>query len=185
MSTVMNTSLPSRLNQVMEPGRDLFREMREEMDDVLGRLSMRWGTDWLNEPRFTPSMDLSETNDALQIRMDVPGLKPEEVEITVHDDVLTIKAEHREEKTEGTPPAAEGETPAEGESTEGEKKDGNRRFYRRELRYGSFHRSFSLPVGVDADNAEAKFENGVLKLTLPKAEANKPKQIKVGAGSQS
>ena len=94
---------------------------------------------------------------------------------------MTIKAEHKEEKTEGTPPA-------EAESTEGEEKpaESSRRFYRRELRYGSFYRSFSLPAGVDADKAEAKFENGVLHLTLPKAEANRPKQIKVaGASSQS
>ena len=73
--------------------------------------------------------------------------------------MLTIKAEHKER-------------------TEDKKRD----FYRREIRYGAFHRSLSLPVSVDADKAEASFENGVLHLTLPKAEAIRPKQIKVGSG---
>jgi HSP20 family protein len=126
-------------------------------------------------------VEVAETEGAIEVKASLPGVKPEEVEITLHDDVLTIKAEHREEKTEGAPPADEGVT--EGETKPAET---SRRFYRRELRYGSFHRSFSLPTGVDADKAEAKFENGVLHLTLPKVEANRPKQIKVAAaGSQS
>jgi len=74
--------------------------------------------------------------------------------------VLTIKAAH-EEKTE-----------------EKKKKD----CYRREIRYGSLHRALSLPVSIDADKAEAKFDNGILLLTLPKAEALRPRQIKVGTG---
>ena len=129
-------------------------------------------------PTVTPTPTSSIPSVTIQLSDDSIDLG-EEVEITVHDDVLTIKAEHKEEKTEGTPEVTDGESAA--TETKGE----NRRFYRRELRYGSFHRSFSLPAGVDADKAEAKFENGVLKLTLPKAEANKPKQIKVGTGSES
>jgi HSP20 family protein len=74
--------------------------------------------------------------------------------------VLTVKASHKEE-------------------TEDKKRD----YYRREIRYGSFHRALNLPVSVDSDKAEAKFENGILHLTLPKAEAIRPKQIKVGGTS--
>ena len=94
--------------------------------------------------------------------------------------MLTIKAEHKDVRDEGTPPAQ-----AEGEAAEGETKaeEPKRQFYRRELRYGSFHRSLQLPAGVDADKAEARFENGVLTLTLPKAEALRPKQIKVNGVS--
>ncbi len=85
--------------------------------------------------------------------------KPEDVEVTIANDVLTIKASHQEK-------------------TEEKKSD----FYRREIRYGSFHRALSLPVSVDSDKAEARFENGILQLTLPKAEALRPKQIKVRPG---
>jgi HSP20 family protein len=82
------------------------------------------------------------------------------VEVSETDDTLEVKASHQEK-------------------TEDKKRD----YYRREIRYGSFHRSLSLPVSVDADKAEAKFENGILQLTLPKAEAIRPKQIKVDSGS--
>jgi HSP20 family protein len=90
----------------------------------------------------------------------LPGVKPDEVEITIQNDVLTIKAEHKD-------------------TTEEKKRD----YYRREIRYGSFHRALTLPVSVDSDKAEAKFENGVLSLKLPKAEALRPKQIKVASAS--
>ena len=104
-------------------------------------------------------VEVSETEDAIELKASLPGVTPEEVDISVADGVLTIKAEHKE-------------------STEDKKRD----FYRREIRYGSFHRVLSLPVSVDADKAEARFENGVLHLTLPKAESIRPKQIKVGSG---
>ncbi len=107
-------------------------------------------------------VEISQTDDDIEVKASLPGLKPEEVEITVVDDVLTIKGEHREET-----------------------EDKKREYHRREIRYGTFHRSFSLPVGVDADKAEATFENGVLRLRLPKAEALRPKQIKIGAGSNN
>jgi HSP20 family protein len=101
-------------------------------------------------------LEIAETDDTVDVKASMPGVRPEDVEITVANDVLTIKAEHREE-------------------TEDKKKE----YYRREIRYGAFHRSLSLPVSVDADKAEARFENGMLHLKLPKAEALRPKQIKV------
>ena len=92
----------------------------------------------------------------------LPGVSPEKVDISVANDVLTIKAEHREEV-----------------------EDKRREYYRREIRYGAFNRSLSLPVSVEADRAEARFENGVLHLRLPKAEALRPKQIKIAANGGS
>jgi HSP20 family protein len=118
--------------------------------------------------RFIPSateyetpfpVEVSETDETIEVKASLPGVKPDDVEITVANDVLTIKAEHREE-------------------TEDKKRD----YYRREIRYGGFHRSLSLPVAVDADKANARFENGLLHLALPKAESIRPKQIKVGGG---
>jgi HSP20 family protein len=111
------------------------------------------------EYEATFPVEVSETDEALEVKASLPGVKPEEVEVTVANDVLTIKAAHQEK-------------------TEEKKRD----FYRREIRYGSFHRSLSLPVSVDADKAEASFENGILRLTLPKADALRPKQIKVATG---
>jgi HSP20 family protein len=105
-------------------------------------------------------VEVSETEGEIEVKASLPGVKPDEVEITVQNDVLTIKAEHKD-------------------TSEEKKRD----YYRREIRYGAFHRSMSLPVSVDSDKAEATFENGVLSLTLPKAEALRPKQIKVGTPS--
>jgi HSP20 family protein len=105
-------------------------------------------------------VEVSETEGELEVKASLPGVKPEEVEITVQNDVLTIKAEHKD-------------------TTEEKKRD----FYRRDIRYGTFHRAMTLPVSVDSDKAEATFENGVLHLHLPKAEALRPKQIKVGGAS--
>lgn len=140
---------------------DPFSELRTTMDRLF--------EDGFSRPwRLIPNageyegvfpVEVSETEDALEVKASLPGVKPEEVEITIANDVLTIKAEHKE-------------------TTEDKKRD----YYRREIRYGAFHRSLSLPVSVDADKANARFENGLLTLALPKAEALRPKQIKVGTG---
>ena len=103
-------------------------------------------------------VEVSTTDTDIEVKAALPGVKPDEVEITVQNDVLTIRAEHKDTSEEK-----------------------QRDYYRREIRYGAFHRSMSLPVSVDSDKAEAKFENGVLSLKLPKAESLRPKQIKVGA----
>lgn len=105
-------------------------------------------------------VEVSETEGDLEVKAALPGVTPDEVDITVTNDVLMIKAEHKD-------------------TTEEKKRD----YYRREIRYGAFHRSMTLPVSVDADKAEAKYENGMLTLRLPKAEALRPKQIKVGSAN--
>jgi HSP20 family protein len=104
------------------------------------------------------AVEVSETDGEIEVKAALPGIKPEDVDITIANDVLSIKGEHKFEA-----------------------EDKKRDYYRRELRYGTFHRSMSLPVSVDADKAQASFENGVLKLTLPKAEALRPKQIKIAS----
>ena len=106
-------------------------------------------------------VEVSETEGEIEVKASLPGVKPEEVDITVTNDVLTIKAEHKEESVE----------------------DKKRDYYRREIRYGAMQRSLSLPVSVDSDKAEARFENGELTLRLPKAEAMRTKQIKVASNS--
>ena len=105
-------------------------------------------------------IDLSETEDDVQVKATLPGVESSEVEVSVKDDVLTIKAEHKEE-------------------TEDKERD----FHRREIHYGVVRRALRLPATVDADKSEAHFSNGVLTLRLPKSEALKVKQIKVSAAS--
>jgi HSP20 family protein len=107
------------------------------------------------ESRGIP-LNAYETKDEVVVKASLPGFKPEEVEVSLIGDTLTIKGEHKEEK----------------EEKEGE-------YWLKEHRYGSFSRSFTIPVEVKGEKAEAAFDNGVLTLTLPKAEEVKPKQIKI------
>ena len=163
---------------------DPFTDLRVTMDRLFDDSFARPRRRVVSAREFAAMVpvEVAETEDAIEVKASLPGVKPEEVDISVHEDVLTIKAEHKDVREDGTPPQTEGE------STEGETKAEapRRQFYRRELRYGKFHRSLQLPTGVDADKAEARFENGVLSLSLPKVEANRPKQIRVsGVSSKS
>jgi HSP20 family protein len=103
-------------------------------------------------------VDMYQTDKDVVVKASLPGVKPEEVDISITGDVLNIEGEHKEEQ----------EVKEKG-------------YFRKELRYGTFSRSLQLPVAVKTDKADAVFENGVLTLTLPKAEEAKPKQIKVKA----
>ncbi|MBM4445462.1 MAG: Hsp20/alpha crystallin family protein [Chloroflexi bacterium] len=103
-------------------------------------------------------LDIYQTKNDVVVKAALPGLKPEEVDISLSGETLTIKGEHREEK----------------DTREAD-------YIRREHRYGSFSRTVTIPVAIQSDKAQATFDNGILTLTLPKAEAIKPKQIKVKA----
>jgi HSP20 family protein len=111
----------------------------------------------------TPALDVAETKDAYTVKASLPGWKPEDVDITFENGQLTLRGEWKDEKEENN-----------GKNEEA-------RWHRKEIRYSSFERSLMLPVEVEADKAQAGFENGVLTLTLPKAEVVKPKQIKIAA----
>ncbi len=107
---------------------------------------------------FSPAMDIRETDEAYIVEADVPGIKREDVKIEINDDVLTIKGERKVEQEE------------------------NKKDYRRiERQYGSFRRSVSIPDGIQHDAVEAKFVDGVLRVTLPKREDTKPRRIEVKA----
>ncbi len=106
----------------------------------------------------TLPMDVTSTNDALLVEAALPGIKPEDVDITVEDGTLSIRGTFKEERREGE---REGET------------------LLSEIRRGSVYRSVTLPSGVEPDKATATFEHGVLKLRIPKAEAVKPRQIRI------
>jgi HSP20 family protein len=108
---------------------------------------------------ITPAVDLVDTPDSLQVRVELPGVKKEDVEITLKDDVLTIKGEKKVEKEE----------------------KGENRYYV-ERNYGSFSRSLTLPTSVKSDKVKAVFTDGVLEVVLPKAEEEKAKKVQIEVG---
>jgi len=103
-----------------------------------------------------PAIDMYQTSDEVVVKAALPGLKPEDVQISVTADVLTLRGEVKEEK---------------------EEKDAT--YHVREQRYGSFERAVMLPTDVQTEKARAEFENGILTITLPKAEAVRPKNITI------
>jgi HSP20 family protein len=119
-----------------EPFSDLA-ELRGRLDQMFADLGPRGG-------HHAPAIDVMRSNGDLVVRADMPGIKADEVEIKVENDMLTIKGEHEEEK---------------------EEKDSH--FVRRERRWGSFERSMSLPAGVDARKITAKSHDGVLEVKVP------------------
>jgi len=161
----MTTSLiPPRASRALSSwfGRDPFRSLQEEMDEILSRLSERWtGEGTLAERIIVPSLDLSETDGEVQLTVDVPGMKPEEIDIEVTGQRVRIRGEHKEEKEEK-----------------------GRTYHRIERRSGSVYRSVELPCAVKEGKVVAEYKDGVLKVTLPKSEEAKSHKVKVKANGK-
>lgn len=139
-----------------DPLRDMV-SLREAMDRLFEESFVR-PRSWLApvEGVVRLALDIFESDDDVVVQASIPGVKPEDIDISVTGDTLTIKGETQEEK---------------------EEKTGN--YHLRERRYGAFQRSISLPTQINADKAKAEFEHGVLTLTLPKVEEVKPRSIKI------
>jgi HSP20 family protein len=110
--------------------------------------------------RWVPAMDLVETEDALVLKADLPGLERDDVAIEIKDGVLNVSGERKSEHTENA--------------------DG---YYRVERSYGSFSRSLALPKGVDAERVSASFDKGVLEVSIPKPEERVPHRVEIGNGT--
>jgi HSP20 family protein len=119
-----------------------------------------FATDRDQSRRWVPPVDLVEAEDHFVLRADLPGLTEQDVSIEVQDSTLTIS----------------GERGAQDESEQ-------RGWYRIERSFGSFSRSLTLPDGVDADAISARFDNGVLEVSIPKPEERKPRRVQIKAGS--
>ena len=140
------------------PFEDFSSDMERMFDTVLGRTfgtMLRNGTSDASA-KFLPTMDLAETVDGFEISVDLPGVKPEDVKLELHDGQLLISGK-RESTTE--------------------KKDKN--FHYTERASGSFMRSVALPGDVDADKIDANYEHGVLVVKLPKSAKAQPKKIEI------
>jgi HSP20 family protein len=114
---------------------------------------------------WVPAMDVAERKDAYLVQAELPGLSPEQVDVSFEKNVLTIR---------GTKPASFDATT-----------DGEMRIFAAERVSGSFERSVRLPEFVDADRISASFDNGVLSVTVPKAEAAQPRRIRIGGQGET
>src|SRR5688572_18568245 len=131
--------------------------LRREIDRLFEDTFTRDGMSW------TPAVDIKETEGELRVELELPGLKPEDVEITAENGVLTIRGEKRSER----------------------KEDEQSRYHVVERTYGSFMRTFQLPQGVDEDQIAAEFDNGILSLRIPKTALPQPRRIQINAGQKS
>jgi HSP20 family protein len=130
-------------------------QLRNEMESLFERLGEEDGNGF---GLVVPPLDLSETSDAVQVRLDLPGLEAKDIDVQVRDNQLIITGERKEESEE------KGET-----------------FHRVERREGTFSRAVSLPYRVNEGKVDAQFRNGVLTIRLPKIEQAKAKRIEVKA----
>jgi HSP20 family protein len=145
---------------------DPLSEVNRMFDDVFGGLARRQGGQQRGQQltEWAPAVDVLQRDGDLVVRAELPGVRPEDVDITLQENVLTISGERREEQEE--------------------QRGG---YYVRERRRGTFSRSMTLPEGVDEDNIRARYENGVLEVIIEGAAAvREPRRIQVeGAGGES
>jgi HSP20 family protein len=141
-----------------EPYRGSYdSQLNRLFSDFFGRTSQEQNlTPWV------PAVDILENEHELVVKADLPDIKPEELDIRVENNILTIRGERKFEK-----------------------KSEEKNYLRVERSYGSFARSFSLANTVDTEAIKADYKDGVLALSIPKREEAKPKQIKVSVGSQT
>lgn len=149
--------LITRRTNVWDPMQEL-NELQNRFNTLFGRTALRAGNgeESLALADWAPVVDISEDDKEFLIKAELPGLKREEVKVTVEDGVLSISGERKTEKEEK-----------------------NKKFHRVERSYGSFLRSFTLPEGADATKVNAEFTEGVLNVRLAKTPKAQPKTIEV------
>ena len=138
------------------PLRDLLSiqdEMNRLFDDFFGRPFTR--REWTEEA-WSPCVDVSGTKDNVIINAEIPGVSKEDVKVSVQDNILTLSGEKKQEKEEK-----------------------NANYHQIERSCGSFRRSFTLPTPVQPDKVKATYKDGILRITLPKTEEVKPKEIPI------
>lgn len=139
---------------------DPFRDITTLRDEMNRLFSRTVGEGGASGSAWTPAVDIFDQDEAIVLRAELPGLTPEDIDIEIDDNVLTLRGERRfqEQVDEG-------------------------RYYRLERAYGQFQRSVTLPQGVKADEISAGFDNGVLTVRVPKADEVKPRKIAVAAAT--
>ena len=130
--------------------------LRDAMDRLFDERFLRPIWRWDGEREASPALDVYTTQEAVVARVALPGVRPEDVDVSIADDTVTIRGSFEEQK----------------ETTEAG-------YLHRELSRGTFSRSFALPTAVKAESAVATFKDGLLSLTMPKTEEVKPRHVKV------
>lgn len=134
---------------------DPFREMTSVQNQFNRLVDQMWGG---RQESWLPAVDVFDNKESVVVKAELAGMDPDDIQIEVEDNVLTVKGERRfEEKVD------------------------EERYYRVERRYGSFQRSLALPQGVKPEDISASYDDGILTVTVPKAEEEKPKRIEVKA----
>ena len=133
--------------------------LKQEMDRMFDRFFESKGDEFPALGEWAPSMDISETKDSLVVKVEVPGMDEKDIQISLQENLLTVKGEKHQEKEEK-----------------------EERYHRIERSYGAFTRSVRMPVAVDASRVTATFKNGLLTVTLPKTPAAKGTAIPIKAG---
>lgn len=135
-----------------------IEDIERRLEELFERPWPPWGRAAEEEKGWMPALDVFEKEDKLVVKAELPGMKEEDIEVSVSGDTLNIKGEKK---------------------SESEVKEEN--YYRSERSYGSFFRSVPIPSTVDAKKIEANYEDGVLEVTLPKIATEKPKKVAVKA----
>ena len=146
-----------------DPFRDL-RTLQEEVNRLFStNLTRAFGDEGIGRGAWSPSVDIYENKDQIVLEAELPGMKQEEFDLSIENNVITLRGERRFEKT-----------------------DDSDNYHRVERSYGAFTRSFTLPQTVSGEGATAEYSNGVLRVTLPKREEAKPRRIEVmGTGTST
>jgi HSP20 family protein len=143
-----------------DPFRDL-RTLQEEVNRLFStNLTRGFGEEGIGRGAWNPSVDIYENKDHIVLEAELPGMKREDFELSVENNVITLRGERQFEK-----------------------KEDSDNYHRVERSYGSFTRSFTLPQTVSAEGATAEYKNGVLRVTLPKREEAKARRIEISGES--
>ena len=139
---------------------DPFRDLRSLQDEVnrlfTTNLSRAFGDEGIARGAWNPSVDIYENKDQIVLEAELPGMRREDFDLSIENNVITLRGERRFEK-----------------------KEDSDNYHRVERSYGSFTRSFTLPQTVTAEGAQAEYQNGVLRVTLPKREEVKARRIEI------
>ncbi|MGC8605156.1 MAG: Hsp20/alpha crystallin family protein [Desulfomonilaceae bacterium] len=154
----MRSLIPWRWKEGPDVPDNALTEFRREVDDLFNQFfgSPGWLPGTYFNKAFTPVFDVSETDEDLFVKAELPGVDPKDIEVDLAGSTLTVKGEKKEEREEK-----------------------GQNMHRIERSFGRFSRSITLPCEVKEDAVEANFKNGVLNLKLPKAEASKKRSIKI------
>jgi HSP20 family protein len=134
------------------PSNDLFHRFFDDVDRFFDDRPSLWG----RQEVWAPTLDVSENEDAIVVKAELPGMSKDDINITFSDGLLTLSGEKKEET-----------------------RDEKENVHLRETHYGAFQRTIRIPVAVDHEKIDATYKDGVLRLTVPKSDAAKPRKIQI------